>query len=99
MLKIQLLQRLRYILEVVCPSPETVLDILEILIRIARHSVSAATQVNFDQVLKVFIVLCVLCLTHQIECTCVKEYTLFLLLKKSTIFIDCNNPNYTFLSV
>ncbi|TSN67143.1 RNA polymerase II-associated protein 1 [Bagarius yarrelli] len=45
LLKMQLLQRLRYILEVVRPSPQTVLDILEILIRIARYSVSAATQI------------------------------------------------------
>ncbi|KAK3537597.1 hypothetical protein QTP70_016995, partial [Hemibagrus guttatus] len=45
LLKMQLLQRLRYILEVVRPSPQTVLGILEILIRIARHSLSAATQI------------------------------------------------------
>ncbi|XP_053366569.1 RNA polymerase II-associated protein 1 [Clarias gariepinus] len=45
LLKMQLLQRLRYILEMVRPSPETVLDILEVLIRIARHSTSAATQI------------------------------------------------------
>lgn len=49
----QLLQRLRYILEVVRPSPQTVLDILGVLIRIARHSTSAATQVNLKQVLKI----------------------------------------------
>ncbi|TSQ46656.1 C2 domain-containing protein 3 [Bagarius yarrelli] len=55
LLKMQLLQRLRYILEVVRPSPQTVLDILEILIRIARYSVSAATQVNFNRVLKVIL--------------------------------------------
>ncbi|MCJ8737002.1 hypothetical protein PDJAM_G00018760 [Pangasius djambal] len=45
LLKMQLLQRLRYILEVVRPSPQTVLDILQVLIRIARHSTSAATQI------------------------------------------------------
>ncbi|XP_017332587.1 RNA polymerase II-associated protein 1 [Ictalurus punctatus] len=45
LLKMQLLQRLRYILEVVRPSPQTVLDILGVLIRIARHSTSAATQI------------------------------------------------------
>ncbi|KAL0170240.1 hypothetical protein M9458_034836, partial [Cirrhinus mrigala] len=43
-LKMQGLPRLRYILEVVRPSPRVVLDILEILIRIARHSTAAATQ-------------------------------------------------------
>ncbi|XP_072545806.1 RNA polymerase II-associated protein 1 [Salminus brasiliensis] len=45
LLKMQLLQRLRYILEVVRPAPRVVLDVLEILIRVARHSTSAATQV------------------------------------------------------
>ncbi|KAI5616829.1 RNA polymerase II-associated protein 1, partial [Silurus asotus] len=45
LLKMQLLQRLRYILEVLRPSPQTVVDILEVLIRIARHSTSAATQI------------------------------------------------------
>uniref|UniRef100_A0A4W4GEB8 RNA polymerase II associated protein 1 n=1 Tax=Electrophorus electricus TaxID=8005 RepID=A0A4W4GEB8_ELEEL len=45
LLKMQLLQRLRYILEVVRPVPRTVLDVLEILIRIARHSTFAATQI------------------------------------------------------
>ncbi|KAI4900398.1 hypothetical protein NFI96_017778 [Prochilodus magdalenae] len=45
LLKMQLLQRLRYILEVVRPAPRVVLDILQILIRIARHSTSAATQI------------------------------------------------------
>ncbi|GAA6108680.1 RNA polymerase II-associated protein 1 [Tachysurus ichikawai] len=45
LLKMQLLQRMRYILEVVQPSPQTVLALLEILIRIARHSVSAAIQI------------------------------------------------------
>uniref|UniRef100_H3DIW6 RNA polymerase II associated protein 1 n=1 Tax=Tetraodon nigroviridis TaxID=99883 RepID=H3DIW6_TETNG len=44
LLKIKLLPRLRYILEVVRPSP-VVHDVLEILIRIARHSSSSATQV------------------------------------------------------
>ncbi|XP_022528268.2 RNA polymerase II-associated protein 1 [Astyanax mexicanus] len=45
LLKMQVLQRLRYILEVVRPAPGVVLDVLEILIRIARHSASAATQI------------------------------------------------------
>lgn len=54
LLKMQLLQRLRYILEVVRPSPQTVLGILEILIRIARHSLSSATQVDLHlQALKI----------------------------------------------
>ncbi|KAI7804611.1 RNA polymerase II-associated protein 1 [Triplophysa rosa] len=44
-LKMQGLPRLRYILEVVRPSPRVVLDILEILIRIARHSTAAAIQI------------------------------------------------------
>uniref|UniRef100_A0A673I673 RNA polymerase II-associated protein 1-like n=1 Tax=Sinocyclocheilus rhinocerous TaxID=307959 RepID=A0A673I673_9TELE len=44
-LKMQGLTRLRYILEVVRPSPRVVLDILEVLIRIARHSTAAATQI------------------------------------------------------
>uniref|UniRef100_A0A671N8Z7 RNA polymerase II-associated protein 1-like n=1 Tax=Sinocyclocheilus anshuiensis TaxID=1608454 RepID=A0A671N8Z7_9TELE len=44
-LKMQGLPRLRYILEVVRPSPRVVLDILEVLIRIARHSTTAATQI------------------------------------------------------
>ncbi|XP_066540169.1 RNA polymerase II-associated protein 1 [Hoplias malabaricus] len=45
LLKMQLLQRLRYILEVVRPAPHVVLNILEVLFRIARHSASAATQI------------------------------------------------------
>ncbi|ROL44981.1 RNA polymerase II-associated protein 1 [Anabarilius grahami] len=44
-LKMQGLHRLRYILEVVRPSPRVVLDILEVLIRIARHSTAAAIQI------------------------------------------------------
>ncbi|XP_073683087.1 RNA polymerase II-associated protein 1 [Garra rufa] len=44
-LRMQGLLRLRYILEVVRPSPRVVLDILEVLIRIARHSTAAATQI------------------------------------------------------
>ncbi|KAA0711260.1 RNA polymerase II-associated protein 1 [Triplophysa tibetana] len=44
-LKMQGLPRLRYILEVVRPSPRVVLDILELLIRIARHSTAAAIQI------------------------------------------------------
>uniref|UniRef100_A0A673CAH8 RNA polymerase II associated protein 1 n=1 Tax=Sphaeramia orbicularis TaxID=375764 RepID=A0A673CAH8_9TELE len=45
LLKMKLLPRLRYILEVVRPSPRVVQDILEVLTRIARHSSSSATQV------------------------------------------------------
>ncbi|KAM3594246.1 uncharacterized protein V6R79_004737 [Siganus canaliculatus] len=45
LMRMKLLPRLRYILEVVRPSPRVVQDILEILIRIARHSSSSATQV------------------------------------------------------
>ncbi|KAM9787548.1 RNA polymerase II-associated protein 1 isoform 1-T2 [Syngnathus typhle] len=45
LLRMKLLPRLRYILEVVRPSPRVVHDILEILTRIARHSLSSATQV------------------------------------------------------
>ncbi|XP_052009874.1 RNA polymerase II-associated protein 1 [Xyrauchen texanus] len=44
-LKMQGLSRLRYILEVVRPSPRVVLDTLEVLIRIARHSSAAAIQI------------------------------------------------------
>uniref|UniRef100_A0A3Q3WTG5 Uncharacterized protein n=1 Tax=Mola mola TaxID=94237 RepID=A0A3Q3WTG5_MOLML len=45
LLKIKLLPRLRYILEVVRPSPRVVQEVLEILTRIARHSSLSATQV------------------------------------------------------
>ncbi|XP_006643123.2 RNA polymerase II-associated protein 1 [Lepisosteus oculatus] len=45
LLKMKLLGRLRYILEVVRPAPRVVRDALEILIRLARHSPSAASQV------------------------------------------------------
>ncbi|XP_063355593.1 RNA polymerase II-associated protein 1 isoform X1 [Pelmatolapia mariae] len=45
LLKMKLLPRLRYILEVVRPSPRVVQDVLEILTRLARHSSSSATQV------------------------------------------------------
>ncbi|XP_069574258.1 RNA polymerase II-associated protein 1 [Brachyistius frenatus] len=45
LLKMKLLPRLRYILEVVRPSARAVQDVLEILTRIARHSSSSATQV------------------------------------------------------
>ncbi|XP_074921558.1 RNA polymerase II-associated protein 1 isoform X4 [Chelonoidis abingdonii] len=44
LLKTQFLQRLRYILEVVRPVPAVVLDILDILIRVARHSSEACSQ-------------------------------------------------------
>lgn len=42
----RLLPRLRYILEVVRPSPRVVQDVLEILTRVARHSTASATQVK-----------------------------------------------------
>ncbi|XP_039597354.1 RNA polymerase II-associated protein 1 [Polypterus senegalus] len=45
LLKMKLLPRLRYILEVVRPGPRVVQDVLEILIRICRHSAAAASQV------------------------------------------------------
>nr|XP_020496381.1 RNA polymerase II-associated protein 1 isoform X1 [Labrus bergylta]XP_020496382.1 RNA polymerase II-associated protein 1 isoform X1 [Labrus bergylta] len=45
LLKMKLLPRLRYILEVVRPSPRVVQDVLDILTRIARHSSSSAAQV------------------------------------------------------
>ncbi|XP_058471266.1 RNA polymerase II-associated protein 1 isoform X2 [Solea solea] len=45
LLKMKLLPRLRYILEVMRPSPRVVQDVLGILTRIARHSSSSATQV------------------------------------------------------
>ncbi|XP_071354394.1 RNA polymerase II-associated protein 1 [Trachinotus anak] len=45
LLKMKLLPRLRYILEVFRPSPRVVQDVLDILTRITRHSSSAATQV------------------------------------------------------
>ncbi|XP_053192305.1 RNA polymerase II-associated protein 1 [Scomber japonicus] len=45
LLKMKLLPRLRYILEVVRPSPRVVHDVMAVLTRIARHSSSSATQV------------------------------------------------------
>ncbi|XP_076021736.1 RNA polymerase II-associated protein 1 isoform X2 [Genypterus blacodes] len=45
LLKMKLLPRLRYIVEVVRPSPPVVQDVLEVLTRIARHSTSSATRV------------------------------------------------------
>ncbi|XP_062908767.1 RNA polymerase II-associated protein 1 [Mobula hypostoma] len=45
LLKMKVLHRLRYILEVVRPVPSVVLDILEMLIRIARHSSEACNQI------------------------------------------------------
>ncbi|KAK5857440.1 hypothetical protein PBY51_010688 [Eleginops maclovinus] len=44
LLKMKLLPRLRYILEVVRPSPPVVQNVLQILTRIARHSSSSATK-------------------------------------------------------
>lgn len=46
LLKMKLLPRLRYVLEVVRPSPRVVQDILQVLTRIARHSSSSSTQVT-----------------------------------------------------
>ncbi|KAK9409721.1 RNA polymerase II-associated protein 1 [Crotalus adamanteus] len=45
LLKTKILHRLRYILEVMQPVPLVVLQILDILIRIARHSTEACVQV------------------------------------------------------
>ncbi|XP_025028153.1 RNA polymerase II-associated protein 1 isoform X1 [Python bivittatus] len=45
LLKTKMLHRLRYILEVMRPVPLVVLEILDILIRIARHSTEACVQV------------------------------------------------------
>ncbi|XP_067895713.1 RNA polymerase II-associated protein 1 isoform X2 [Heterodontus francisci] len=45
LLKMKVLHRLRYILEVVRPVPSVILDILEILTRIARHSSEACNQI------------------------------------------------------
>ncbi|XP_076156697.1 RNA polymerase II-associated protein 1 isoform X1 [Alosa pseudoharengus] len=45
LLRMKVLSRIRYILEVVRPSPRVVLDLLEVLVRIARHSTAAATQI------------------------------------------------------
>ncbi|XP_038260583.1 RNA polymerase II-associated protein 1 isoform X8 [Dermochelys coriacea] len=44
LLKTQFLHRLRYILEVLRPVPAVVLDILDILTRVARHSSEACSQ-------------------------------------------------------
>ena len=40
-----ILPRLRYILEVCCPAAPTVLDILDILTRICQHSTQATSEV------------------------------------------------------
>ena len=45
LLNMQLLHRLRYILEVCRPPARTVTEILELLTRVARHSLTAANQV------------------------------------------------------
>ncbi|XP_036397895.1 RNA polymerase II-associated protein 1 isoform X1 [Megalops cyprinoides] len=45
LLRMKLLPRVRYILEVMRPPPRVVLDLLEVLTRIARHSSASATQV------------------------------------------------------
>lgn len=45
LLRMKVLPRLRYILEVVRPSPPVVQDVLEILTRFCRHSSTSATQV------------------------------------------------------
>lgn len=46
LLATNLLPRLRYVLEVTCPGPSVVLDILTVLIRLARHSLESATRVR-----------------------------------------------------
>ncbi|KAM9202906.1 RNA polymerase II-associated protein 1 isoform 2-T2 [Dugong dugon] len=45
LLATNLLPRLRYLLEMTCPGPAVVLDILAVLIRLARHSLESATRV------------------------------------------------------
>ncbi|XP_004861672.1 RNA polymerase II-associated protein 1 isoform X2 [Heterocephalus glaber] len=45
LLATNLLPRLRYVLEVTYPGPAVVLDILAVLIRLARHSLESATRV------------------------------------------------------
>uniref|UniRef100_UPI00358FA1AF RNA polymerase II-associated protein 1-like n=1 Tax=Myxine glutinosa TaxID=7769 RepID=UPI00358FA1AF len=45
LLQTQLLQRIRYILEVLRPGPAVVLAFLQVLTRMARHSTQAASQV------------------------------------------------------
>ncbi|XP_004609834.2 RNA polymerase II-associated protein 1 [Sorex araneus] len=45
LLATNLLPRLRYVLEVTCPAPSVVLDILAVLIRLARHSLESATRI------------------------------------------------------
>uniref|UniRef100_A0AAV2JEN9 Tyrosine-protein kinase receptor n=1 Tax=Knipowitschia caucasica TaxID=637954 RepID=A0AAV2JEN9_KNICA len=45
LLKMKLLPRMRYILEVVRPSPHVIQEIMGIIIRLARHSTPSATQV------------------------------------------------------
>ncbi|KAB0402333.1 hypothetical protein E2I00_006991, partial [Balaenoptera physalus] len=45
LLATNLLPRLRYLLEVTCPGPSVVLDILAVLIRLSRHSLESATRV------------------------------------------------------
>ncbi|KAF7481978.1 Hypothetical predicted protein [Marmota monax] len=45
LLATNLLPRLRYVLEVTCPGPTVVLDIVAVLIRLARHSLESATRV------------------------------------------------------
>ena len=47
LLRTQLLQRIRYILEVLRPDPAVVLAFLQVLTRVARHSTQAAFQVAF----------------------------------------------------
>ncbi|XP_008845021.1 RNA polymerase II-associated protein 1 [Nannospalax galili] len=45
LLATNLLPRLRYVLEVTCPGPSVVLDILAVLIRLARHSLESAMRI------------------------------------------------------
>lgn len=46
LLNMQLLHRLRYILEVCRPPSLTVTETLEVIVRVARHSLNAASQVH-----------------------------------------------------
>lgn len=46
LLGMMLLPRLRYILEVCCPQEGVVNNILDILIKVARHSLQSASEVN-----------------------------------------------------
>ena len=45
LLRMSILPRLRYILEVCCPAAPTVQDVLDILTRITQHSTQSANEV------------------------------------------------------